>query len=287
MAGDGERGRHRDGEGDGRGHKSKPDAGPEGRDELGIAGDGFEPPERQALRGKGEITLGREGHRADNDDRRQHEHHECTVESERQRAVAAHRNTSAKRRSSRRLQPTMIVTRASSSRVATAAPRGQLRVFRNSSYASVAATLSRRPPMIAGVANALAANENTMMAPDSTPGRTCGSTMRRRIVAWPAPSEAAAFSTWGSSRCNAAHTARTMNGINTCVSATTTPVSVNMKGKGVEMMPRLMRALLMTPLKPPNSKAQPNVRATTEIKSGPSTTSRKMPRQGGRMRLRM
>jgi hypothetical protein len=36
--------------------------------------------------------------------------------------------------------------------------------------------------MIAGVANALAASANTMIAPDSMPGRICGSTMRRRMV---------------------------------------------------------------------------------------------------------
>ena len=78
-----------------------------------------------------------------------------------------------------------------------------------------------------------------------------------------------------------------MKGISTWVSATTTPVSVNMKGSGAEISPKLISALLTTPLEPPNSRAQPSVRATTEISSGPRITSRKMPRQGARMRFRM
>jgi hypothetical protein len=60
-----------------------------------------------------------------------------------------------------------------------------------------------------------------------------------------------------------------------------------MKGSGADMIPRLISALLTTPLEPPNSRAQPSVRATTEMRRGPSTTSRKMPRQGARMRLKI
>ena len=43
IARDGERRRHRDGDGNGRGQRAQPEAAPEGRDELGIAGDGVEP----------------------------------------------------------------------------------------------------------------------------------------------------------------------------------------------------------------------------------------------------
>ena len=46
--------------------------------------------------------------------------------------------------------------------------------------------------------------------------------------------------------------------------------------------PSAISALLTTPVSPPNSSAQPSVRATTEISSGPRMTSRKMPRQRAR-----
>ena len=104
--------------------------------------------------------------------------------------------------------------------------------------------------------------------------------MRARIVGWPAPSEAAAFSICGSSRCSDAHTDSTMNGISTCASATTTPVSVNMNGIGAAITPSFISAWLTTPLLPPNSSAQPSVRATTEISSGPRITSRNSPFHG-------
>ena len=65
------------------------------------------------------------------------------------------------------------------------------------------------------------------------------------------------------------------------------PVSVNMKGSGAEMRPIDTSALFTSPELPPNSSAQPRVRATTEISSGPRMTSRKMPRHGLFMRFRM
>ena len=43
---------------------------------------------------------------------------------------------------------------------------------------------------------------------------------------------------------------------------------------------------LISPVEP-SSSAHPSVRATTEISSGPRTITRKMPRHGGAMRLRM
>ena len=57
------------------------------------------------------------------------------------------------------------------------------------------------------------------------------------------------------------------------------PVSVNMKGSGEPISPSDIRALLTRPLLPPNRSAQPSVRATTEISSGPRITSRKKPFQ--------
>ena len=74
---------------------AEPDAGPEGGDEFGIAGDGLEPAQRQAVGRERKIALGREGDHADDRDRRQHEDDEQRVEGERQATVAAHRNTSA------------------------------------------------------------------------------------------------------------------------------------------------------------------------------------------------
>ena len=65
------------------------------------------------------------------------------------------------------------------------------------------------------------------------------------------------------------------------------PVSVNMNGIGAEIRPSDISALLTRPELPPNSSAQPSVRATTEISSGPRITSRKMPRHGLFMRLRI
>ena len=141
--------------------------------------------------------------------------------------------------------------------------------------------------MIAGVAKALAASANTMIAPESMPGIACGSTTRRSTVQCEAPSDIAAFSICGSSRCSAAHTDSTMKGTSTCASAITTPVSVNMNGIGEWMSPSLRRAWLMTPVSPPKSSAHPSVRATTEMSSGPRITSRKKPRQRGAMRLRI
>ena len=96
IARDGERGRHR--EGDARWPRTaRPARGcvQKARDEFGIAGDGLEPAQRQAVGREREIALGREGDDADDQDRRQHEDDEQRVEDERQRAVAAHRNTSA------------------------------------------------------------------------------------------------------------------------------------------------------------------------------------------------
>ena len=66
-----------------------------------------------------------------------------------------------------------------------------------------------------------------------------------------------------------------------------TPVSVNMKGSGAEIRPSEVSALLTRPELPPNSSAQPKVRATTEISNGPRITSRKMPRHGLLIRLRI
>ncbi len=65
------------------------------------------------------------------------------------------------------------------------------------------------------------------------------------------------------------------------------PVSVNMKGNGVEMSPKDISALFTNPEWPPNSSAHPKVRATTEISRGPRITSRKRPRQGLFIRFRM
>ncbi|MNW09395.1 hypothetical protein D3C71_2063790 [compost metagenome] len=77
-----------------------------------------------------------------------------------------------------------------------------------------------------------------------------------------------------------------MKGTSTWVSAMMTPVSVYMNSIGVAISPTAISAVLMMPVEP-NSSAQPSVRDTTEISSGPRTISRHRPRQGDRMRRRM
>ena len=90
IARDGQRRRHREGDGDGRAQRAQPQAAPEGRDELGIAADGVEPAQRPAVGREREIALGREGDEADDQDRRQHEDDEQRVEDERDRPIPAH-----------------------------------------------------------------------------------------------------------------------------------------------------------------------------------------------------
>ena len=142
----------------------------------------------------------------------------------------------------------------------------------------VGTTFSRRPPMMAGVAKALAASANTIKPPDSTPGITCGKTMRRNTVGKPAPSDCAACSVAGSSFCREVQTASTMKGTSTCTMAITTPVKVNIILTGSLTSPLASSRLLMTPSFP-SSMAQPRVRITTEMSSGPSTMTTDTARQ--------
>lgn len=137
--------------------------------------------------------------------------------------------------------------------------------------------------MMAGVAKELAAIANTMIEPDRMPGMTCGTITRRITVNWLAPSDSAAASVDGLIRCNDAHTAITMNGTSTCVSAMPTPRLLYIRSIGVDTRPMPISALLMRPVDP-NSSAQPSVRTTTEISSGPSTTIRNRPFHGLAMR---
>ncbi|WP_445262052.1 hypothetical protein [Pseudomonas sp. EL_65y_Pfl1_R83] len=58
-------------------------------------------------------------------------------------------------------------------------------------------------------------------------------------------------------------------------------------GIGALIAPSDISSLLTRPLLPPNRSAQPSVRATTEIRSGPRITSRKTLFQRPLMRLRM
>ena len=132
--------------------------------------------------------------------------------------------------------------------------------------------------MMAGVAKALAASANTINPPESTPGITCGKTMRRNTVGSPAPSDCAACSVAGSSFCSEVHTASTMKGTSTCTMAMTTPVKVNMILTGSLTRPVASSRLLMTPSLP-SKMAQPSVRITTEMSSGPSTITTDTARQ--------
>ena len=137
--------------------------------------------------------------------------------------------------------------------------------------------------MIAGVANALAARANTITLPERMPGIASGTMTRRRTAARPAPSDTAARSTAGSMRCNEAQTEITTNGTSTCVSATMTPMLAYMNCTG-STMPSSASPLLTRPVEP-NSSAQPSVRTTTDISSGPSTIIRNRPFQGFAMRF--
>ncbi|MCY1225657.1 hypothetical protein D9M72_378600 [compost metagenome] len=139
---------------------------------------------------------------------------------------------------------------------------------------------------MAGVAKADADSAKTMMLPDRMPGRICGRITRRNTVNGAAPNAWPACSTCGSSFCSDAHTEITMNGIITCVSATMTPVCVKTSFSGASARPSHCSASLIRPLLPIRM-AQPSVRTTTEISSGPRMTIRNKPRHGLRMRARM
>ncbi len=71
-----------------------------------------------------------------------------------------------------------------------------------------------------------------------------------------------------------------MNGTSTCTRATSTPVKVNIMRTGVSIRPSQRSVSLITPSEP-ISTAQPRVRTTTEISSGPSTTTMNTARQRG------
>ncbi|MNR44947.1 hypothetical protein D3C85_1637520 [compost metagenome] len=62
-----------------------------------------------------------------------------------------------------------------------------------------------------------------------------------------------------------------------------TPRLLYIRSTGVEVRPIPISTLLIRPVEP-NSSAQPSVRTTTEIKSGPSTTIRNKPFHGLAMR---
>ena len=115
------------------------------------------------------------------------------------------------------------------------------------------------------------------------PGMTCGTTTRQTTVKGLAPSDTAAASVCGLTRCREAQTEITMNGTMTCVSAMPTPRLVYIRLTGADARPSAWSVLLIRPVEP-NSSAQPSVRTTTEIRSGPSTIIRNTPFQGLRMR---
>src|ERR1700712_3871231 len=144
-----------------------------------------------------EVVLRRERNEAYCEKRRQHESDESRMKTQRRQAIAAHSPPRVARRSTKRLAAAVASPSDSSSAIDRAAPGGQFIWWTNSSYTSTDPTLSRRPPMIAGVAKALAAKVNTMMAPDKTPGSICGRFTRRNAASRDAPREVAAFSTCG------------------------------------------------------------------------------------------
>ncbi len=148
----------------------------------------------------------------------------------------------------------------------------------------MATIFSRRPPSRPGIASALALSAKTISPPDSSPGVTCGSTMRRQTVKRDAPSDSAAFSTCGSSFCSEVQTGITMNGSITCTSATTTAIGVY--SMRTRPMPTASKNWLTKPAGP-STRLQPKARTTTETSSGARITSRNTERQGERMRLRM
>ena len=124
------------------------------------------------------------------------------------------------------------------------------------------------------------------MQPERMPGSSCGSITRQNTLSGEAPSERPAFSTCGSSFCRLAQTEITMKGISTWVSAMATPVMLKSRRTGSLVMPRAISVLLISPSLPKRM-AQPSVRTTTEISSGPRMTIRKSARQGLLMRARI
>ncbi|MNY41960.1 hypothetical protein D3C86_1768110 [compost metagenome] len=125
-----------------------------------------------------------------------------------------------------------------------------------------------------------------MIEPERMPGMICGRMIRRNTVRRDAPRDNPAHSTCRSRRCRVAHTAITMNGTSTWVRAMITPTWVNSIFTGCSVIPNACKASLIRPLLPSRI-AQPSVRTTTEISSGPSTTSRNIERQRGAMRAMM
>jgi hypothetical protein len=64
-------------------------------DEFGIVGDRPEPAQRKTVCRQRQEAFGRERNEADDEDRRHHDDDEDGVEDQRERAIPAHRNTSA------------------------------------------------------------------------------------------------------------------------------------------------------------------------------------------------
>src|SRR5919199_2845540 len=94
---------------------------------------GEQPAERRSRARQGQIAVRREGDDADDQDRREQKGDEQRMKDERRGPVAAHLNGSANRRSTSALAPSTMAMSATRSSMATAAPSGQLSVFRNSS----------------------------------------------------------------------------------------------------------------------------------------------------------
>ena len=140
--------------------------------------------------------------------------------------------------STTRVQVSMTAMIATSSTIAMAAPSGQFRVFRNSSWTAVAATLTRRPPRIAGVAKAAGRQRED----DQRSRQDARHGLRHHDAPKDRPRAGARaipprFRSPDPARCSAAQTASTMNGTMTCTSASTIPPEVYIIFIGREIRP--------------------------------------------------
>jgi hypothetical protein len=148
----------------------------------------------------------------------------------------------------------------------------------------VGTTFSRRPPMMAGVAKALAASANTIRPPDSTPGITCGSTMRASTVQPGAQrfgrllGRRVELLQAGPHRQHHERHQHVDQGHHHAGEGEHHPDGLARSG------PAPSALVLITPSLP-SSTAQPSVRTTTLISSGPSTMTIDTARQLGDRRL--
>src|SRR5665647_1386730 len=147
---------------------------------------------------------------------------------------------------------------------AAAPAKGQLNTIVACSYTKTGTSLTVRPPMRSGVANALTANTKTSKDPAAAPGRLIGTTTSLNVRSLLAPKLPAASSMEGFMLDIDADRDRTMKGISTSTKAIRTPGKLY---RSCAWIPNWSRTDVTRPLFRRRI-IQPSVRTTTLVSSG-------------------